>query len=294
MPLSYGTNDIDIGSPGGSTPLSKAVAIWIAKPGFSFATQAAAAVKATVQAAVAAGNLMPLLHIDSEEIKDSETNKTETDTGRVIKNWEGLRKRIYTFTNSLDTHKKMRTFNGSDFSAYLCDMNGQLMGTSSDGILFEPFTLSYLDVAQQNWGAGFTTKVEVVFADSTEWDSRGSFFTPPYPLSAITPVYPCTIVTQSTVSATIFTVAVAYVSTSEGDNAGVKRSVPIIGLAKENFVCHNMAAPTVALTPSSAVESTTVPGTYVVTCATFTGGPCAITPTATNLYKSPAVTIVAA
>ena len=143
-------------------------------------------------------------------------------------------------------------------------------------------------------GAGFATKVEVVFADSTEWDDRGSYFKTPYPLSQIEPVYKATIVTQTTVSANVVTVSVAYVSTSEGDTAGIKKSVAIPSLAKENFLAYNTAAPTVPLTPSTAVESATVPGTYVLTFSSLTGGPLRVTPTATNLYKSANVTIVSA
>jgi hypothetical protein len=254
---------------------------------------ALAAVKANINALIATGDIIPLNRIESEEIKDTETNKTETDTGRVIKNWEGVKKRIYTFTNTVDSHKKWRTFNGSEFCAFIFDMNGYLCGTSSDGTLFEPYSLSFVDVGQQKEGAGYTTPLEVVFADPTEWNSRALYFKPTYGAGSVEPVYPCTITTQSTVSATIFTITVAYVSTSEGDSAGVLRTVPILGLAKENFRCYNTAAPTVPLTPSSAVDASGI-GVYIVTCATFTGGPAIVIPTATNLYKSAAVTIVSA
>jgi hypothetical protein len=290
--LTYASNDYDIGSPGGNTPLSKAVAIWICEPGTHFDTMALAAVKANVLAQVATGDIIPLNRIDSEEIKDTENNVTETDTGRVIKNWEGVKKRIYSFTNSLDTHKKLRSLNGGEFNAFIFDMKGYLLGTSSDGTLFEPFSLAFLDVHQQTEGAGFATKVEVVFADPEEWNSRGKYFKPTYSPNSIEPVTAATITTQTTVAANVCTVTVKYVSTSEGDNAGVLRNVPIVGLAKENFLAYNTAAPTVPLTPSSAVDASGL-GIYVLTFSAFTGGPLSVIPTATNLYKSAAVTITA-
>lgn len=290
--LTYASNDYDIGSPGGNTPLSKAVAIWICKPGTSFTNMAAAATKATVLAKVASGDIIPLDRIDSEEIKDTENNVTETDTGRVIKNWEGVKKRIYSFTNSLDTHKKLRSLNGGEFNAFIFDMKGYLLGTSSDGTLFEPFTLAFLDVHQQTEGAGFATKLEVVFADPEEWNSRGKYFKPTYGSGSIEPVCAATITTQTKVSANVVTVTVKYVSTSEGDNAGALRTVPIVGLAKENFLAYNTAAPTVPLTPTTAVDASGL-GIYVLTFSAFTGGPLSVIPTATNLYKSAAVTISA-
>jgi hypothetical protein len=292
MGLSYASNDYNIGSPGGGTPLSKAVALWVCTPGTHFDTMALAAVKANVLAQVATGAIIPLNRIDSEEIKDSENNITETDTGNIIKNWEGLKKRIYTFTNSLDTHKKLRTLNGGEFCAYIFDKNGLVCGTSSDGTLFEPFTLSFLDVHPQKEGAGFTTNIEVVFADPTEWNDKGKFFKAAYSANSIEPVYAATITTQTVVAANVCTVTVKYVSTSEGDNAGVLRNVPIVGLAKENFLAYNTAAPTVPLTPSSAVDASGL-GIYVLTFSAFTGGPLSVIPTATNLYKSVAVTITA-
>ena len=290
--LTYASNDYDIGSPGGNTPLSKAVSIWICKPGTSFTNMAAAATKATVQAKIASGDLIPLNRIDSEEIKDTENNVTETDTGRVIKNWEGVKKRIYSFTNSLDTHKKLRTLNGGEFNAYIFDMKGYLLGTSSDGTLFEPFTLAFLDVHQQTEGAGFATKVEVVFADPEEWNSRGKYFKPIYGANAIEPVSKLTITSQTVVAANSCTVTVKYVSSSEADAAGVLRTVAVPGLAKENFLAYNTAAPTVPLTPSSAVDASGL-GIYVLTFSSFTGGPLSVTPTVGNLYKSDAVTITA-
>lgn len=290
--LTYASNDYDIGSPGGNTPLSKAVAIWICKPGTSFTNMAAAATKATVLGKIATGDIIPLNRIDSEEIKDTENNVTETDTGRVIKNWEGVKKRIYSFTNSLDTHKKLRTLNGGEFSAFIFDMKGYLLGTSSDGTLFEPFTLAFLDVHQQTEGAGFATKLEVVFADPEEWNARGKYFKPTYGPGAIEPVSQLTITSQTVVAANACTVTVKYVSSSEGDSAGVLRTVAVPGLAKENFQAFNTAAPTVALTPSSAVDASGL-GIYVLTFSAFTGGPLSIVPTVSNLYKSESVTISA-
>ncbi len=292
MGLTFANNDYDIGSPGGNTPLSKAVALWICKPGTSFATMAAASSKSAILAKVATGDIIPLRNIDAEEIKDTETNVTETDTGRIIKNWEGVKKRIYTFTNFLDTHKKLRTLNGGEFNAYIFDMNGLLCGTSSDGTLFEPYTLSFLDVHPQNEGAGFTTKIEVVFADKEEWNSRGKYFKPTYGSGSIEPVSNCTIVTQTVVAANICTATVKYVSTSEGDSAGVLRTIVMPGLTKENFLAYNTAAPTVPLTPTSAVDASGL-GIYILTFAAFTGGPLSVIPTAANLYKSAAVTITA-
>lgn len=286
----YVSDQYDIGSFNKNTPLTKADVLWLVGDGFSL-TKAQAAVKANILAEVALGNLTPIFVLQ-EETKDTEDNITRYENGSAIKNFEGKRGSVYTLAVSLEAQKKLRTFNGKNPSMFIGDINGNIKFTSSDGTSFEPFTTSYFNVSTQKWGAGHTTMIEVVMANNEEWDSNGYFFKPVYTLNSIKPVIPVEIVTQTTVAATIFSVKVAFVSNSEMDNAGVDSQYPLQELLKENFRCYNTAAPTVPLTPSSITESTTEPGLYAVTVATFTGGPCSIVPTSVNLYKSPAVTIV--
>lgn len=299
MPLVFPNAITDIGAPKESANLSKASCLFLVKPGVYFATTVLAAVQANWLAKIASGDIIPILKIDEEEIKDTETNVKETSTGRTIKNFDGIYKRVYTVTQDIDSHKKMMNLNGTKFNIYIGDMNGQVIGTSSDGTKFEPCTTGYFNVENVKMGDGWSTVITINYADSSEINKRLKVIDVDFALSTLEPIYPATIVSQTTVNQTtsVFTIAVAYVSTAYSNNAGVAESYPITGLAKENILLVNTSAPTVGITPESCVESTTIPGTYVVTCKTptaFLAGTCEIVATASNLYKSAQVTLVAA
>lgn len=173
------TNYLPTGSDGCESDLTVIYKIFLAKSGFSFATESLAKEETGWDTAIQNQDIIPLPEVFTVENADEESVTETGSTGRVLKVRDGKTINTYNLVEDLDTHTRLRSYDGFTGGYYLVDENSNVLGTSSDGIVFEPFTIDTLNVNKISTSDGATkrkTPIYIVDADITEFNDRGVSF----------------------------------------------------------------------------------------------------------------------
>ncbi len=160
-----------------------------------------------------ASRYYPLEIFFNVEEDSEETQYEEGADGKKLFLREGKRSLTGYIKLPMCLHAAYRTHNTRNVKAYVITSMGYIKGTSSDGTLFEPFSLNLFRVEKQTGGGnGETTQktpVKIIFDDATEWDDRFAWAKPTAfnPLTAINGIQDVTIaVTSPTTSTGVLTV----------------------------------------------------------------------------------------
>lgn len=275
-------------------PLTILTGIALTTPDFEFESFSAFATEATWKAGIVAGKIFPIQKILEQENIGQEDNVTTTGSGDMILNYEGKRGKRLKFKLPLEMHKVLRTYSGKNLKLIKFDRANNVIGTSPDGVSVNGFDLSYFRVPKledaSNDGPAYSV-LEYLENDVNEMDRDVVTMNPTWLASKINGVLKVE-ATPSTCAAFTFSVVVQYVDNSGLLPTGANRTAAISGLLVGNFnVINELGA---VIVPTSATESTTVPGTYTIVTAAMVSGSVQVIPTATALYKSEIESVTAA
>lgn len=284
-----------------NTPLTIRTGAFLTRPDYSFTSLSSFLTEADWLTGIAAGNVFPLQNIREQENQDMEDAVIETSTGDKVFQYEGTRGQMWKFILPLDLHKILKNqYSLKNWRLIELDKNGNLIGTSPDGIAVQGFKLSYFRVKKQETPGSDTaayTPIEFQKADIKEYDSNGVYANPTWIASDLSGVLKVS-ATPSTVSANVFTVSVAWVSNSEIDSTtNALKTFAIPSLVAANFKIIDQAGDLLSNAGDYTVtESAATPGTYTInaTVGGITSGSVQVIATSANLYKSDIETLTAA
>jgi hypothetical protein len=267
--------------------------IFLTKPDFNFVSFTSFATEADWLAAIAAGNIFPILGIKEYEAADVEDNIYESPIGEKTLNYEGMRGMILKVKYDVKSHKILRTYANKNWKMFKFDLNGNVIGTSPDGTKVQGFKIGYFHVSKQMTATADQpawTLINIQESIVAEWDERGVYCKPTFEPADLNGVLPV-VLTCSTVTTFAFTATVSYVDESKLTSAGADTTVPISGLLAANFYVLDQGGLVETVTVSESLVS---PGTYTVTGVDITSGSCQVIATAANLYKSTEIALTSA
>ena len=165
---------------------------------------------------------------------DDEETIYEENNGDRLKVREGVRSYTAMIKSSLVEHINLRTLNGQSWKCYEITSNGYIKGTTSDGTLFEPFTVQLFEVQKQSSNDGSSvekTMIRVVLDNANEWDDNGAWVKPTAfnPLEDLNGLQDVVIAEETGSTTAILQVGVTQ--TGDGEN--------VTGLVKEDFLVTN-------------------------------------------------------
>lgn len=279
-------------------PLAPVNKLLITAPDFAFDTFDAADTIDEINAEIAAGNIVVLDRLFELESQDTETNVIETSTGRRIFNFNGVRGTMYTTKKPLDIHKNLLDYTEGDYRFFEIDENGNLRGTSPDGVKFQGFSSSYFHVdklRQATGDEGTRTAITIQWEDYAELDKMGVYFTPDYSVAGIKGVVQID-VTFTAISTNTTTAYAVWKNNSKILSGGTNPAKAISGLVAANF---RFVLPDGTVLDDTSdftvVEQTDNPGYYDINGTTgglVAGSEGNVKATAPKLFKSDVVTLV--
>lgn len=162
---------------------------------------------------------------------------------------------------SLYNHEQLRTHNNrSNLAVYIDTSQGYRLGTSEDGVKFQPLDLNDFYVEKRTITEGDTidrTPVFIEFKDAKQWNDRGRWIKP----TAFDPLLQVgvkDVKLSGTLGATGGTITVQGASDGEA----------IVGLVSANFRLYDDAAPD---TPIAVTAADNSDGTYTCSWAVISG-----------------------
>ena len=176
----------------------------------------------------------PLKNFFDKEDEDEETQYKEGGAGQMLETREGKRSFTGMVKIALCEHQAYRTHNNrSNIKCYIVTSKGFILGTSSDGTKFEPFSINLFKAEKLTSAANGSevsmTPLKVILDDTTEWDDNGVYikasdcdFNPLTDLDGLQDV------TLAVTSPTVAGFTLTVTTTCD--------QVPVTGLVKDDFV----------------------------------------------------------
>jgi len=230
--------------------LSVIAKIFLAKEGFSFATITDAQTESKWDDAIKAGDLIPFPLVFSTENSDEDTVYDTGSAGKQHKIREGKSVNTYNHITTLCVHKNLRSYDGFKGGYFAVDENENILGTSSDGVKFEPITIDTLSVNKMSASDGSNaryTPVHIIDSNPAEFNDRGASFKVSWNIKRKEGLKP---VSLGIVSASATEIIVNALVSCDG--------TPVSGLDVADFILET------GQTISGAVESATILGQYTL------------------------------
>jgi hypothetical protein len=230
--------------------------IFLVKDGFSFATLADAQDETKWDTAIQDGDLHPMPLVFSTENADEEAVFDTGSAGKQHKIRDGKAVNTYNLINTLCGHIRIRSFDQFSGGYYAVDENGNVLGTTSDGVKFEPITIDTCNVNKLTASDGSNaryTPVYIVDANPSEFNDRGASFKVTWNIKGKDGLLPVKLTIVGTPSAT--EIVVNAVTACDGS--------PVSGLETGTDWIVGIGSVT------SSAESATILGQYTLTGTGF-------------------------
>lgn len=247
------TSLLPTGIGGCVSDLTAVVKLFPVKNGVNFATIAEAQEETAWDTLIQNGDMFPfplLFAVDNAD--EDSVIETSGVTGLDHKVREGKSKNTYSIITDLCTHRRLRSFDQFSGGYYAVDDNGNVLGTTNDGVTFDPITIGTMNVNKMTAGDGTVgrkTPVYIVDADPTEFNNRGASIKVDWNILGKNGLLPITLSIVGTPTST--EIIVDAVTSCSGS--------PVSGLeAISDWVLAT------AQTISAATESATVLGRYTL------------------------------
>lgn len=267
-----------------------------------FATALAAGLKANWLTDIAAKKLFPVIDIKNIEDASKEAVIEEYQSGDEEEIRAAKRGLIAYFNLSIEDHKILQTYADSFKYYYPFDEKGNIRARSTDGTIIKPIKISSIKAMQLPGGTGTKplSGLKIIEADYQDQDVDGRILQPQKKGDAADAWFPteldsvalATVEQVGVIAADAFVADLNYKSTSTTDaNGDPVTTNPVEGAeVAANWSVQDGSG--TAVTPSSVVESTTIPGRYTVTCPNpFTAGSVAFVATSDFLAETPRLTL---
>ena len=258
--------------------------IFLAKEGVSIDTLANAQLEATWDALIQSNDVYPLPLIFSTENADEEAVFDIGSVGRQHKVREGKAVNTYNVISTLCLHKRLWALDQFKGGYYAVDDNGNVLGTTSDGIKFEPITIDTCNVNKLTASDGSNaryTPVYIVDADPEEFNGRGASFKVDWNIKGKDGLLP---VTLTVVSASSTEIVVNALTSCDGS--------PVSGLeTATDWVLTDGQTITTATESATVLGQYTLAGTGLVSGTINLGDPSVLSVTGYQSIGAKTVTI---
>jgi hypothetical protein len=217
--------------------------------------------------------LFPQWAIEYENVSEESVNQETSLTSIEVR--PGNYRFKYWFTNNMEQHKSMYSFNGAKGRVFPIDRQNIIVGTSQDdGVTLQGLLLDRVQVDKLFVNDGSTvtyTPVTTLLADNTEVDDRGVLTQADF-VNDLIPLTPVVLATSGTPSDTEIIV----------DVSNVNDGIAVEGLDADSF---SLTLPTgVTQTISGAAESAITPGRYTLSGTSWVTGLLSVVTGASPLF----------
>jgi hypothetical protein len=247
-----------------SVDLAAVVKGFITDADFEFTTELLAKSATQWGTDIAAKSIYPLPIFD--EMDDNSEAPVEytspiTSNKRVIRPGKGSY--VYRIPYDPCLHTRLRKFNGKDIRFIEVDNNNNVIGTTSDGVVFKGLE-AYIYVGEKVASTGDVpafTPITLTYLSTLERDDQPAVFNVDWNIKGLNGVQPATVATSGTPSA--LEVIVDISQSCDG--------TAIAGLVVADFI-FLQDSDGLEETISTATESPTIPGRYTLDGAAFETG----------------------
>lgn len=270
-------------------PFAVAQSLFLAAEDQEFASAAEFASIDKWNEAVIAKQIFPIHDINNvTDASEEDVTYTSPSTGAKSHIRDGKRGSMYDLQMPLVLHQILRTYSFKKFRLYVADLNGNIIGTSPDGVKVTGISLQYFKVGRMLAATADTpafTQVETQEADVREFDDRGVYITPTWSPSSIEGVLGLTLAQVGTASGTDIVVDTYFANGLSSD--GSVNQIPYTGLEDNS----SWVLVDASLAIAAVVESSTVAGRYTITAdGAVTGGTIAVQPNTGFPVEADAIT----
>ena len=264
------------------------VSLYFTKSDFNFSSFTAFADQGEWLSGIASGDIIPISCIEDVEDLSDEAKYYDSPIGRRVTIFNGKYRFSYKANLPFDTHKKLQSLSNQDVKVFKADLNGNVIGTSSDGIKVEGFTVSMVNVEKLR-GATADSPSWTVFHieedDPKEINEYGVCFVPDWSIYDLDGIV--NVLTEGVIGVPFGFILSLYVYADCGINEdGSINQMPISGLLESNIE-----------TNAGAFSSFTDEGdgNYIIylsdTGISWSGKNIEVIATNNNLYKSNQITL---
>lgn len=149
---------------------------------FQFATQTLAETQSEWQDAIEAGNVFPLPYILENEDMSEDDVRQDFTGGDSLKVREGRQAEKGNILVSVADFAKLKSYNNKTWRLFEVDENGNILGTSSDGTVFQGFELADLDIGKMNRTIGDAKRLVGITMKHREPSESGKYLAVVRPL----------------------------------------------------------------------------------------------------------------
>lgn len=245
------------------TDISATAKLFITDYDFQFDTEADAKSSTAWANAIIAKQIYPLPEVaetDDNSEDDVYWTSGVTSNQRKVRQGKSIQKHRIIFDPCL--HKRLQYFNGRSVRIIQVDNNNNVIGTSSDGTIFQGLAVSTFNVDKWMASTGDTpafTPIHIAYESTDEREKYIAVYKPEFNIKALNGVIPATLSVVGTPTSTELVV----------DVVGACDAVGVSGLLVANFI-FLQADGTTEVTISTATESSTIPGRYTLAATAFT------------------------
>lgn len=280
-------------------PFTTLKGIVLAVPGFTFDSFTDFANQDKWLEYIKDKKLFPVMEVKEIEPQNVEDGFYDTPDGEKLHLYDGQRGYVLKVKYDLNLHKILRTYSGKNWTIFKIDKANNVMAQTPDGTTVGGFELSLFHVDKQDNNISADTPAYTMMtiqeAIVNEWDVNGLYITPTWlalKLDGVTKV----VLTASTISSNAFTLTALYTDNAHLTSAGASNTAALTGRVAADFEIIDQTG--AILNPATAytcTEQSANPGTYDIdaTVGAMTSGSASVKPSATNLYESDSVTVVA-